>query len=357
MYINGGRISKIVWKNIYYMICYCVEELNYFEEADISYEDIKGTHNLLAKLLINTFNKVYSQGYIKKFIKEEIITDKPYGEINIVKSIETGVYGQGKLVCSVDKLDIDNKYNQIIKAAFNLLIMTDGNIDSPIDRRLMLELIRCKSLLNKVSDIELTHETIKISGDIPDYYKPVLVVAKFILDEWLFYDKTDIYRSLELNDKIRLAYIWEKFLRRYIREYMLSDKYSHLEYDVLKTVIDDGYTNREIDLIVKSNKCKNIIVGDAKWYDNEIGSVENVDQIYTYSSRIKEKNKKNNVIGILLYACSNKKTYEAKPVQRHKGNKDAEYLSIKYFINVNQDFDKIKEDINNIVDKYLNYEE
>lgn len=345
--------SKIYWKNIYYMICYCVEELNYFQEADIDYEDIKGTHNLLAKLLTTSFTKLYKLGYIKRYIKEEIVTNKPYGEINIAKSIETGVYGQGKLVCTVDKLDIDNKFNQIIKAAFNILINTNDIISNKIDRDLMIELIKCKELLNKVTDIEITSKDTQLSNNIPDYYKPVMIISKFIIDEWIAKDDTGEHRILELNDRIRLRYIWEKFLRRYIREYLNTEKLSRYNYHTIKTTCKDGEFTREIDMVIKSDDMPNIIVADAKWYENEKDTVHNSDQINRYCAIIKERFKDKNVTGILMYACSSLPTYQGKVTTTNMGNKSAEYYKLKYFINIAQEFDKIKNDINKIVNEYL----
>lgn len=347
--------SNIKWKNIYHMICYCVEELDYFEDADITYEDVKGSHDLLAKLLINAFNKICKFGYLERYIKTEIITDKPYGNIDIPKSIALGVYGTGKAVCIVDRLNIDVLPNQILKAVFKILIDSDNYLDNKINRNLMDELKYCESKLNKVTDIHVDKNIFK-GLIVEEYYRPAMIVSRFIVDEYLYSDSSGIYNSLELNDNNRLCIIWEKFLRRYIREYInKSDKYNE-HYIIEKITYEYGGEHKTPDIVIMSNKTDYILVADAKWYESESTTPTNTNQVLTHGNMLKHYNRDKKVSSISLYISSNRKTSMIRTYTQYKGDKNAENFKADHFINVNQDFDKIKQSINEVVDRYLTYE-
>ena len=296
-----GRLNKIEWKNIYYMICYCVDELKYFDENLIKQEEINGTHDLLAQLLINSFELLYRNGYIKKYRKETIVTNKPYGNIDIAESIRTGANEQGKLVCHVDTLDTNNKLNQIIKSAFNVLIISNNIIEDKIDNKLITQLYRYRDVLKYVDDIEISYQLLNEKINIPEWYRPIFAVCKMILNDWIALDESGNTRLLELNDRERLCYIWEKFLRAFIKK-------TYREYTVEKRTLYFSNTDYVTpDILIIDNENNRILVLDAKWYEGERFCNSNLAELGQNCAVLQNElnmGSRYNVTGVNIYASS-----------------------------------------------------
>ena len=332
--------NVINWKNVYYMICYCVDELRYFDDSLIEQEEIKGTHDLLAKLLIYSFEMLYKNGYLKKYRRETVITDKPYGNIDIAESVRTGVYDQGSLICNVDTLDLDNKINQIIKSAFTVLIESNNIIEDKISDELLTKLYYCRNKLKRVSNINITSQMLNRKMNIPEWYKPIYSVCKMILSDWLALDKTGNTRLLELNDRKRLWYIWEKFVRNFLTKELQEFKVYKPDYKISVK----KSANPDI-LIYKENHDK-VVVADCKWYDSGENTTANMYQAMSYGDIVSDNYPGTEVTSMLLYASNASTGMSDVRDEKHtiNGSKVEEWQ-----VNVNQDFEKIKQDIKNII--------
>lgn len=343
-----GKLKNIQWKNIYYMICYCVEELEYFDDSEIDYEKVTGTHDLLAQLLVNSFEKILINGYTNRYTGEEIITDRPYGIINIEKSYQTGEYGQGRLICEISKYNENNYENQIIKAAFNLLLDANEKLDSPISDDLTVKLNRYRNKLNNVDNIKMTKEKVdKINiKQVERWYRPAIAVSKLIINDYIALDKDNETSLLHLNDQTRLCRIWEKFIRNYIKIYLDTRGYI-----TDKRVIKNAGV--EPDITIYSNIYNDILVIDAKWYEKQDGSVDNTNQMVAYGAYTKNNNTDKKVTSTVAYACSKKDTHKCGEMTLFENNEYSKFTVAEHYINVNQDFDKIKSDISDMVDEYI----
>ena len=336
-----GKLNKLEWKNIYYMICYCVDELVYFEDSNIDYEDLKGTHDLLAALLCSSFETLYKNGYIKEYNKEQIVTDKPRGRVDIPRSISKGHIGKSKLDCRVSNLSIDSKLNRIIKSAFSILIDTNSRIDDKIDSKLIAKLNTYRNLLRHVSDIQISYSELKDLSEIPQWYRPIISVCKFILYDWLAFDSEGKHRLLELKDEKRLCYIWQKYLFQFC-------KIRYSEYKVNRPVFGSGRHTWKTDLVIADKKNKVALIVDAKWYESSSMSTANIAQVNTYESKYMNKHKNYTTNGLLLYASSNQtKIYEPEMMDNGKAVTEVE-------ININQDKESLENDILNIIEQHLN---
>lgn len=337
---------KIKWKNIYYMISYCVDELRYFEDGLIDVEDLNNTNELLATMLINSFEIIYRNGYIKKYKRETIITDKPHGKINIAKSLQLGVYNKGKLVCEVDTLNINNKLNQVIKLAFSLLINSNKVTEDTISNELMTKLYKCREKLREVQNIQVVPELLQNMNDIPEWYKPIYAVCKLIINDWLALDKTGDTRLLELNNRKRLWYIWEKFVRNLIEKEItpnhIVEKPSY-KMSAKKSI--------NPDILIHKEEYVKAIVADCKWYEKTDIINANMQQVIAYGEIISDIYKDKETTSLLLYA-SDTETHLSD--FRDKNDCKGRFSVEEWQINVNQDFESIKQDIKNIILKHLN---
>lgn len=333
--------SKLVWQNIYYMLCYCVDELAYFNDAYIDYDELNGTHDLLAALLCNSFELLYKNGYIKEYSKEQIITSKPRGRVNIPKSIERGSIGSAKLVCNVSNIGIDSELNRIIKASFSILIESNKLVDDKINKNLMTKLYKYREMLDNVSDIEISLRELYSITEMPEWYRPIFTVCKLIWNDWIAFDKEGNHRLLELNDRNRLWVIWQKYL------FNLA-KREFSEYKVCRPSFSGIRHNWKTDLVIEDISKKYALIADAKWYDESDMSTANMSQINTYESKYLHKYSDRTTDGIIVYA-SNSETTIFPPEPMDNGKTVTEVL-----ININQNKDSMEKDILDIFKSYLN---
>lgn len=336
--------SKLWWYNIYYMLCYCVDELAYFDDAYIDYEEINGTHDLLASLLCRSFEHLYRNGYIKDYNQEQIITNKPRGRIDIPKSVSIGQLGRAKLVCNVSNIGIDTQLNRIIKASFSILIESNKLVDDKIERNLMAKLYRYREMLDNVSDIQVSLKELYEITDIPEWYKPIFTVCKLIWNDWIAFDSEGNHRLLELNDRSRLCYIWQKYLLQFCKR-----EYS--EYKVHNPVFGEGRHQWRTDLIIEDKNDKFAVIADAKWYETSSMSTNNINQVNAYESKYIHKYPEYSTVGLVVYASSDKTTI-FEPEMMDNGKTVTEVL-----ININQNKELLENDIKNIINKYLVSEE
>jgi 5-methylcytosine-specific restriction enzyme subunit McrC len=327
------------------MLCYCVDELQYFQPSNISHEEITGTHDLLAVLLNKSFEVLYKNGYLKEYNTISIVTDKPRGRLNIPKSIESAVYTRGSLNCKITNLDINNQLNQIIKSAFTMLIDTNNVITDKISKTALSQLYHNRELLRKVDDINIDDTIFDLMVDVPQWYKPIIIVCRLIINDWLASDETGEHRLLELQDEKRLCYIWQKYLIALCKKKLCQCKVSNPSFSGIKY-------HWNTDLVIV-NKIQNIaIVADAKWYEQTSPKGFNVFEVNGYIDCFKEietgYNDKN-TRGLIIYASNETTHFGLTEVAVGKAITDL-------FINVNQDKDALESDIINCISNYMNPE-
>ena len=335
---------KINWYNIYYMLCYCVDELAYFNDAYIDYEEINGTHDLLASLLCKAFELLYKNGYIKDYNQEQIITNKPRGRINVPKSVSSGQLGKAKLVCNVSNIGIDTQLNRIIKASFSILIESNKLVDDKIDRNLMAKLYRYREMLDNVSDVQISLKELYEITDISEWYKPIFAVCKLIWNDWIAFDSEGNHRLLELNDRSRLWIIWQKYLFNLAKKELT-------EYKVHRPSFTGIRHNWNTDLVIEDATNKYALIADAKWYEASAMSTANMSQVNTYESKYLHKYSDRQTDGLVIYASDNN-TKVFSPEHMDNGKTVTEIL-----INVNQDSESMKNDILNIFRSYMKKKE
>ena len=341
---------KLEWQNIYYMLCYCIDEMVYFKDADVDYEKLNSTNDLLASLLCTAFESLYRNGYIKEYSNEQITTDKPRGRIDIPRSIITGSIGRGQLVCNVSNMGIDTKLNRIIKASFSILIEADKTNDDKIDDDLVTRLYRYREMLRVVSDINISARELDGIRDIPEYYKPIISICKLIWNDWIASDKDGEQRLLKLDKEKRLCYIWQKYLLNFCKKQFNQLEVSNPTWEDGKKKINGEMQvrHRYVDLLLKDKQNKKAIIADAKYYNlGDANSISNTDQVNAYCDIFIKGNKNYKTTGLLLIA-SNENTDEV-------GNKvrDDETEIKSYDIKIDQDKEDMERDIINIIEKYI----
>lgn len=336
-----GKISNLNWKNIFYMVSYCIDELANFKDADINYERVNCLNDLLAELLCKSFEALYKNGYLKEYRREQLITSKPHGSLDIPKSIETGSIYKGNIACKVNSLNIDNKLNQVIKAAFSILIDANKTCSSKINEKTITKLNSYKAMLKDVSNIEVTPLTLNSLVNMPKWYKPAIIASKIIINEWITLDKASGLRFVQLNDKERLWHIWQSYLFNFCKKEYTSCK---VYAPVFK---DEGGNKYETDLVVERKDKNYAIIIDAKWYETSRADTTNISQVNTYEDLYIKTHNGSRTDGLLFYASDINVPNSA--INKFEKGKTVTQI----YININQDKELIENDIISIINETL----
>lgn len=333
----------IKWKNIFYFLSYAVEDLKYLKDSNVDYENIESTNDLLAVLLYKSFNTAYRNGFIKKYVQKEIVTDRPRGKINISKSIITGAYGKGKLVCKVYENNIDNIYNQIIKASINVLLSCNKNSNNKMNEKNKIEINKCMQLLIGVSNVNIGLNTINTLNNIPEWYKPVLAVCKLIIQDFIAKDNGG-RRLLSINDENRLSYIYQHFLLNLLKKELKNCRVSAPSFK-------NGACR--LDICVENKENDKVLILDAKWYNEITNEMSNIAQVNMYIDAYRdEKTKYTDVNGIVLFAHTTlDKILKQMPFSDNKTG--IEKSIIARTLPVNIEFEDLKTKVVSIVNEFI----
>ena len=184
-------------------------------------------------------------------------------------------------------------------------------------------------------------------------YEMLLHICHMVVDGMLFTTKKGECRLASFLDEQRMCRLYEKFILEYYRAH-------HPEYHANATQIawniDSGTTEflpvMQTDITLRYQD--RVLIIDAKYYTHTMQEQfdkytihsQNLYQIFTYVKNM-DKQSTGKVSGMLLYAKT-----EEQMTPNADFFMDGNQISVKT-LDLNQDFEKIKEQLEMIGDKYL----
>lgn len=265
----------------------------------ISKEKFESLLDYLAYVLCEEYKNLLDKGLINKFNKHNIQTDKPRGRIDILSQYRTGAAGKFELTCSVQRLDINNYYNSVIKTAMRLLLRlgeeykvnkynenesdnSDGE-EKFVDPQRLKQLIYYIDTLDSVEYIENIDDLEQRKlDDIPTGYDVIYNVQMIILRYFQPRSKQINPDDFEQNRiKDRYYVIYEKFVRNLYRKELRgfdtskctdSKRPRRIDYSCEYELQSDNKLTLEPDSIIEyvsENKDKKrLLIIDTKWYNS-----------------------------------------------------------------------------------------
>lgn len=323
------------------MIAYDIDSLAYLDPGKISYEDIKGFNDLLATMLCTSYENLMDD-LDKEFTSAELLSTRPYGKINLEKSYKTGVISRGQMYCDVNTEDNNSIYNQVIKAAFRLIRGCTG-----VSKGCIRRIDKNIKTLSGVDDIEIYRELLDHITGIPKRYEHIWVLVTLIVNMWFTSDEHGEYNLLELNDNTKISKIYENFGVNFGRTMYKGGRTTKPVYPVMAEYGSSKVSRRNrLDMMLKNKHSVAII--DFKFYDKAdiVGDSGNVREVTDYATSFyemdKDRDKYNNITCVLLYA-SKKNVKELYKLQESREINGKNCRIYKATVNLNQDFDKIKD--------------
>ena len=343
---------KILIKNIYYMLSYAFSILKESNIEKVSGEDFDNIHNLFAAILSNGIGQQLKRGLHREYILNHDNLSAVRGKIDIQLNAKNRINCIHKIACEFDELSENNIFNQILKTTV-LLLLKHKNVKSEYKNDLkqkMLFFLNVDTLAPQM----INWSKIRFQRN-NHTYRILISLCQFILEGMLLSKEDGEYKLASFVDEQHLHRLYEKFILEYYRRHYpeLKPNASQIPW----AVDDDCRTMLPVmqsDITLTSGK-KTLII-DAKCYTKNTQSQfdkrtihsANLYQIFTYvkNKTLQDGFTDHEVSGLLLYAQT---TGEVQPDGDFlmSGNK----ISVKT-LDLNTSFEKIREQLNNIVQMF-----
>ena len=332
------------------MLTYAFQVLRQNQYEEVAVEEFEHIHDLFAVILTKGIAGQVKQGLYREYKEKTENVTILHGKINITETIQNKMKWQQTINCSYDELSEDNLYNQILKSTCRLLLHQDT-----VKKERKVQLKQVLLLFSTIQEIEL--KTISWNRILYERsnknYEMLLNICHMVVDGMLLTTQTGEYRLASFLDEQRMCRLYEKFILEYYRVH-------HPEYHANATQItwnvDDEMTEflpvMQTDITL--NYKDRVLIIDAKYYTHTMQEQfdkytihsQNLYQIFTYVKNM-DKESTGNVSGMLLYAKT-----EEQLIPNADFLMDGNKISVKT-LNLNQDFEKIKEQLEEIGNKYL----
>ncbi|AGN16994.1 5-methylcytosine-specific restriction endonuclease system specificity protein McrC [Methanobrevibacter sp. AbM4] len=336
-------------KNIYYMLSYAFQVLSEKSYENLGTEEFGNINELFAEILIISISRQIKRGLEKDYIEntDELPTIK--GKIELTQSIAS--LRNKRVVCSYDNFTVDSYKNQIIKSTMYLLLKR-----AKLSKNRKKNLKRLYLYFKDVSLIDLNTVNWNIQYNKNNQTYRMIIGICYLTSKGLLQNQSEGKTKLIDFHESNMPRLYEKFILEYYKKEYRNIK---AESSQIKWQLDDEIdTNLPIMQtdITLTKDYKTVII-DAKYYTHSMQEHYNTKtvhsgnlyQIFTYvkNKEAELSNQKHEVSGILLYA----KTDEEKQpdfTYRMSGNR----ISAKT-LDLNQDFDMIKKQLDSIVEEYF----
>ncbi len=347
--------ETIYIKNIYYMLSYAFQVLNEKGYRKVTTESFDNVADLLSEILAIGVSKQIKQGLFKDYIEVSETTSSIRGKIDITKSINSQSLIKKQLHCTYDEFSVNCELNQIIKATMKFLIKTDINIARKKKLKNLL------MYFDNVDLIDLREVYWKIRFDRNNQtYIMLINICYLVFHGLIRTEKSGFIKLMDFFDDWVLNRLYEKFILNYYkREHRkISTSSPQIQWQ-LDSGLDSMLPKMKTDVTLEYKN--RILIIDAKFYKHNIAQnygkdihiTPNLYQIFTYvkNKQIEMQGKDMVISGMLLYARTSE-SIQPDSDYVMSGNK----ISVKT-LDLNQEFNVIKEQLDMIVNKYLINEE
>lgn len=202
-------------KNIYYLLCYAWDKLEFSDLAPVDGDDFDSIESLLAKILVESTDTLFKRGLTHDYIETETEIAGVKGRIDFDMSMRRQLFRQGKAYCRFDDFTPNVLPNQIIKSTLKRL-MRLNSIPAKLKESLRIQYSR----LMFIDSIELQS----------DHFRRVSIhssntIYNFLMNICsLVFHNTGIHENGQersfrefLRDEKKMPRLFEGFIRNFYR--------------------------------------------------------------------------------------------------------------------------------------------
>lgn len=253
--------SKIPIRNIYYMLAYAHNSLQFKEFKRVGEEEFENVLELYATILSLGVPTLIRAGLLKEY---RVFTEQSgvvRGKINLSETVKSNSLIRKKLVVSYDQFSEDNLLNQIIKATLEKL-RSQKSVNAQIRKKLF-------SLLPFFSDVSDVQLNLRL-WDAITYskqnmrYNFMVDICRYAYEQILIDQSQDDFLRKGVEDERKLSALYEKFVYEFYRK---ESPYT-VTHRQINWLVNDKNTaalpKMQTDIVLNDGKSTLII--DTKFY-------------------------------------------------------------------------------------------
>ena len=333
------------------MLAYAFQVLNEQGYKNIATEEFDNTAELCAAILARGISTQVKRGLGKEYIPQTEALSSLRGKLDISESIKTQTFLKKQMICSYDDFSVNSVMNRIIKSTVLLLLKGD------ISKSRKKELRKLMVFFEDVDVIDLYSVNWNMQYNRNNQTYRMLISICYLVFKGLLQTQSDgTTKLMDFLDEQRMHRLYEKFILEYYRKEHpeLTSNASQIPWQ-----LDDDFGEMlpvmQTDIML--TKDEKILIIDAKYYahttqrqyDKNTLHSGNLYQIFTYvkNKEAELAEQPHKVAGMLLYARTDEEIYPEKEY-RMSGNQ----IGVRT-LNLAGDFDMIKNQLNEIAEKFF----
>ena len=338
-------------QNIYYMLSYAFQVLNEQGYKNIATEQFNNVAELCAAILSKGVSLQLKRGLGREYLEKTEALSSLRGRIEISESIKTRSVLKKQLICSYDDFSVNSYMNRIIKTTIEILLHADISKARKKDLRKLLVFFGEVQLL----DIHTINWNVQYNRN-NQTYRMLISICYLVIKGLIQTNSDGTTRLMDFLDEQRMNRLYEKFILEY---YVKECPQVRATASQIPWALDDGIGTMlpvmQSDIML--SKGSEVLIIDAKYYTHttqtqfDVHTLHsgNLYQIFTYvkNKEAEFKDQPHKVSGMLLYAATDE-AIQPNNTYQMSGNE----ISVKT-LDLNQEFSKIAEQLNAIVDEYF----
>lgn len=343
--------NHILIRNIYYMLAYAFSDLRKQDYQLVGGENFENISDLMAEILTNSTSFLLKRGLYREYITSHQSLPTLRGKLDVVRSARNLAIGKQLLECEVDDLSENNLFNRILKTGLTLL-MYDKDVAKP-RKDAIKQILPFFNTIDVLNPSAIPWTTLHYQRSNQSYELPINICA-YVINRSLI-DPNKEKQKLMIFSEEHFYRLYERFILAYYRRHHPQLKATP---ETINWNIDEErsvgweYLPQMITDITLHKGNKTLII-DAKFYsqimrtkyrDKLTYNSSNFYQISAYVSNM-DVNRTGNVSGMLLYAQTDNESIPDSKLQM-RGSSSAIYVRT---LDLNQEFGKIREQLENIV--------
>ena len=332
------------------MLTYAFQVLNEKQYRRLATEEFKDTTELFAEILIIGISSQIKRGLERDYINKTEQLPTVRGKIDMTNSVAP-IIKHKQVICDYDEFSLNSLKNQIIKTTVYQLLRSN------LSKNRKKKLKKLMLYFSTVDVINLNLVDWNMSYDRNNQTYRMIMAICYLTFKNLLQKQENGNNKLMDFDEERMPRLYEKFILEYYRR-----EHPEINADAsqINWQLDDEFDSMlpimQTDITLSQGNTFLII--DAKYYGHSLHEYydtktlhsNNLYQIFTYvkNKESELKDVPHKVSGMLLYAKTDE---DVQPDYSYKmsGNR----ISAKT-LDLNVEFGKIKEQLDNIVYEYFN---
>lgn len=206
--------AKIPIKNIFYLLSYAWEMVEWGDERNLSEEAFSDSENLFGKLFELSFSWLSRKGLYRTYLTDVDETRSIRGKVLLSESVKSGALLKGQAFCQTDELTYNNIYNQVLKTSLSLLLRVNG-----LSRELRKTLEHSHSVLGAIDEIGLSELVFKKLNYNRNnrHYRFIMELCHLFFKSSNLSDETGVVKVRDFFDEITMSALFEKFILNFYR--------------------------------------------------------------------------------------------------------------------------------------------